>query len=132
MVNTTYSKYRLLIVDDHRTMLQALQSLVLQIGFFNVDTAVDGVDALEKINANHYDLIISDWNMPNMDGIELLRRIRSSTELKIKALPVILVTAESKVENILLAKKTGVNNYIVKPLSLATLKQKIDITLGIF
>lgn len=126
-----YSKYSLLLVDDHRTMLQIMQDLLRQIGFPDADTATDGAIALEKMKKKRYDLIISDWNMPNMDGLELLKRTRSHADSQVKAVPFILVTGESKTENIIAAKQAGVNNYIVKPVSLITLKQKIDTTLGI-
>ena len=131
MQQPTYSKYSLLVVDDHRTMIQIVQGLLTQIGFADIDTAADGVGALEKMKTKRYDLIISDWNMPNMDGLEFLKRTRASENPQVKTVPFILVTAESKPENIIAAKQAGVNNYIVKPLALATLKQKIDTTLGI-
>jgi two-component system chemotaxis response regulator CheY len=131
MIQPTYSKYALLIVDDHRTMLQIVQGLLQQIGFADIDMAMDGVGALEKMKGKRYDLIISDWNMPNMDGLEFLKHTRASADPQVKAVPFILVTAESKPENIIAAKQAGVNNYVVKPLSLVTLKQKIDATLGI-
>lgn len=126
-----YANYSLLVVDDHRTMIQIVQGLLRQIGFVNIDPATDGVLALACLEKKRYDLIISDWNMPNMDGLEFLKRVRSSTNNQIKAVPFIMVTAESKTENIVAAKQAGVNNYIIKPLNQATLKQKIDATLGI-
>jgi len=130
-LNPIYGKYSALVVDDHRTMLDIVHSLMLQIGFNDVDTAQDGVAALQKLTNKKFDLIISDWNMPNMDGLELLKRVRSSPNSQIKAITFVLVTGEAKPENILAAKQAGVNNYIVKPLSMVTLKQKLDKTLGI-
>lgn len=132
MNQSVYQKYSLLIVDDHKTMLQIVHNLLSQIGFADIDAAVDGVGALERMRSKRYDLIISDWNMPNMDGMQLLKHVRASDNPQVKALPFILVTAESKPENIIAAKQAGVNNYVVKPLSLVTLKQRIDTTLGIF
>jgi two-component system, chemotaxis family, chemotaxis protein CheY len=129
--NPVYGKYSVLIVDDHRTMLEIVHSLLIQIGFNDVDMAQDGISALQKITNKKFDLIISDWNMPNMDGLELLKKVRSNPNSQIKSVTFVLVTGEAKPENILAAKQAGVNNYIVKPLSLVTLKQKLDKTLGI-
>jgi two-component system chemotaxis response regulator CheY len=130
-LHPVYSRYAALVVDDHRTMLDIMHSLMLQIGFHDVEIAQDGVAALQKLNSKPFDLVISDWNMPNMDGLALLKRVRASTDSKIKAITFVLVTGEAKPVNILAAKQAGVNNYIIKPISLATLKQKLDKTLGI-
>lgn len=126
-----YKKYNLLVVDDHRTMLQIMHSLLKQIGFMKIDIAMDGLAALEKMKLSRYDLIISDWNMPNMDGLQFLKAVRASTDPQVKTVPFILVTAESKPENIIAAKQAGVNNYIIKPLTVTTLQAKLNITLGI-
>lgn len=121
---------RVLIVDDFQTMLKILENFLKQFGFKNIDTASDGSKALEKLKANKYDLILSDWNMEPMTGLELLKAVRADAGLK--RIPVILITAESKVENIIVAKQAGVNNYIVKPLNAITLKEKITAVIGSF
>ena len=120
----------ILVVDDFNTMRRIVRSLLKQLGFSNVDEAVDGNDALEKIAAKHYGLVLSDWNMEPKSGIELLREVRQNT--KYKELPFILITAESKVENIVEAKKAGVNQYIVKPFNAKTLKEKMATVIGDF
>jgi two-component system, chemotaxis family, chemotaxis protein CheY len=121
---------KILIVDDFKTMLKIIRSLLKQLGFNNVDEATDGTAALELMKTNKYQMIISDWNMEPMSGIELLRTIRANPETK--ALPVILITAESKIENVILAKQAGVSNYIVKPFNADTLKEKLVSVLGTF
>ena len=121
----------ILIVDDYTTMLRIIKNLLKQLGFNNVDEATDGTMALEKIKAKDYGLVISDWNMEPMTGIELLRHVRSSND-NYKNVPFIMITAESKTENVVAAKKAGVNNYIVKPFNAETLKQKIAAVLGDF
>jgi len=113
---------RVLVVDDYQTMLRIISNLLKQIGFNNVDVASDGTEALEKIKAGQYGLVISDWNMEPMTGYELLLKVRADDALK--RTPFIMVTAESKTENVIAAKKAGVNNYIVKPFNAQTLKQK--------
>jgi len=120
----------ILIVDDYKTMLRIVRNLLKQLGFENVDEATDGGMALSKVKEKKYGLIISDWNMEPMSGFELLTRLRS--EETTKALPFIMVTAESKTDNVIAAKKAGVNNYIVKPFNADTLKQKISAVLGEF
>ncbi|MEZ5919597.1 MAG: response regulator [Alphaproteobacteria bacterium] len=120
-----------LIVDDYNTMLRIIKNLLKQLGFNNVDEATDGAMALEKIKNKPYGLVISDWNMEPMTGIELLRSIRGSGE-SYKDVPFIMITAESKTENVVEAKKAGVNNYIVKPFNAETLKSKISAVLGDF
>jgi two-component system chemotaxis response regulator CheY len=130
-VASVYNKLSLLVIDDHRTMVEIIKGLLQQIGFAHIDTAMDGQKGLELLVQRKYDLVISDWNMPVMDGLELLKRVRSSTNPQIKAVPFILLTAESKTDNIIAAKQAGVNNYIIKPMTQAVLKQKIDTTLGI-
>ena len=113
-----------LIVDDYKTMLRIIKNLLGQIGFNNVDEATDGTMAFTKLKEKKYGLVISDWNMEPMSGFELLQKVRADAELK--ATPFILVTAESKTENVIAAKQAGVNNYIVKPFNAETLKQKIE------
>jgi len=120
----------ILVVDDYKTMVRIIQNLLKQLGFNNLDEAANGVDALQKLKLNKYGLVISDWNMEPMTGYELLQSVRSDEDLK--AMPFIMVTAESKTENVIAAKKAGVNNYIVKPFNAATLKQKISAVLGDF
>jgi two-component system chemotaxis response regulator CheY len=116
----------ILIVDDMAAMRKILRTLLSQLGFKNVDEAEDGKQALDKLkqDPNKYDLVITDWNMPNMTGIELVQAIRSDENLKL--LPVLMVTAEAKKENVLMAIKAGVNNYIVKPFTAETLKEKLE------
>jgi two-component system chemotaxis response regulator CheY len=119
-----------LVVDDYKTMIRIIQNLLRQIGFQNVDEAADGAEAYQKMRGTRYGLVISDWNMEPITGFELLVKVRSDEQLK--RTPFILVTAESKTENVMAAKKAGVNNYIVKPFNAATLKQKIVSVLGEF
>ncbi|MDH5722224.1 MAG: response regulator [Alphaproteobacteria bacterium] len=120
-----------LIVDDYTTMLRIIQNLLKQLGFKNIDEATDGTAAFEKVQQKNYGLIISDWNMEPMTGYELLQKIRSSDK-PYKNVPFIMVTAESKTENVVAAKKAGVNNYIVKPFNAETLKTKISSVIGDF
>jgi len=118
----------ILVVDDYATMVRILRNLLKQLGYENVDDAADGSEALKKITEKQYDLIISDWNMEPMTGYDLLRQVRARNETT--RLPFIMVTAESKTENVIAAKKAGVNNYIVKPFNAQTLKGKIDAVFG--
>jgi two-component system chemotaxis response regulator CheY len=120
----------ILIVDDYKTMLRIIRNLLKQLGFNNVDEATDGSMALQKLRDKDYGLVISDWNMEPMTGIQLLREVRADS--KLKALPFIMITAESKTENVIAAKEAGVNNYIVKPFNAATLKTKLTTVLGNF
>ncbi|WP_414473325.1 response regulator [Microvirga sp. M2] len=117
-----------LVVDDYQTMVRILRNLLKQIGFTDVDDASDGQAALEKLKAKKYGLVISDWNMAPMTGYELLQQVRADAELS--ALPFIMVTAEAKTENVVAAKKAGVNNYIVKPFNAETLRSKISAVIG--
>ncbi|MFQ5535232.1 MAG: response regulator [Sphingomonadales bacterium] len=119
-----------LVVDDYKTMLRIIRNLLKQLGFNNVDEATDGAAALAKMRSKNYGLVISDWNMAPMTGYELLKEIRADTQLK--DLPFIMVTAESKTDNVIAAKKAGVNNYIVKPFNAATLKGKMQSVIGEF
>ena len=120
----------ILVVDDYNTMVRIIRNLLKQLGFENVDEASDGSAALTKLRAKSYGLVISDWNMEPMTGYELLQQVRADERLK--ATPFIMVTAESKTENVVAAKKAGVNNYIVKPFNAATLKTKMAAVLGEF
>ena len=120
----------ILIVDDYKTMLRIIRNLLKQLGFNNVDEATDGSMALQKLRDKEYGLVISDWNMEPMTGIQLLREVRA--DAKLKALPFIMITAESKTENVIAAKEAGVNNYIVKPFNAATLKTKLATVIGNF
>ena len=118
----------ILIVDDYKTMLKIIRNLLKQLGFGNVEEATDGDAALQKIRNKNYGLVISDWNMEPMSGLQLLKEIR--LDAKLKDVPFIMVTAESKTENVIAAKEAGVNGYIVKPFTAATLKSKIDTVLA--
>ncbi|MEW5790312.1 MAG: chemotaxis response regulator CheY [Pseudomonadota bacterium] len=115
---------RILIVDDFSTMRRIIKNLLRELGFNNTDEAEDGDVALSKLKSHSYDFVVTDWNMPNMPGIELLRAIRRDPELQ--SIPVLMVTAEAKRENIIEAAEAGVNGYIVKPFNAATLKAKLD------
>jgi two-component system, chemotaxis family, chemotaxis protein CheY len=117
-----------LIVDDYKTMIRIIRNLLKQLGFTNVDEAGDGTAALNMMREKDYGLVISDWNMEPMTGYELLREVRADNRLS--RTPFIMVTAESKTENVIAAKKAGVNNYIVKPFNAATLKSTIDAIFG--
>ena len=117
-----------LIVDDYKTMIRIIRNLLKQLGFANVDEAGDGTAALNMMRQKDYGLVISDWNMEPMTGYEFLREVRADDRLA--QTPFIMVTAESKTENVIAAKKAGVNNYIVKPFNAATLKAKIDAIFG--
>ncbi len=120
----------ILIVDDYKTMLRIIRNLLKQLGFNNVDEATDGSAALQKLRDKEYSLVISDWNMEPMSGMQLLTEVRADT--KLKDLPFIMITAESKTENVIAAKEAGVSNYIVKPFNAATLKTKLSAVLGNF
>lgn len=120
----------ILIVDDYKTMLRIIRNLLKQLGFNNVDEATDGATALQKLRDKQYHLIISDWNMEPMSGLQLLKEVRSDN--KLKELPFVMITAESKSENVVAAKQAGVTNYIVKPFNAATLKTKLNAVLGAF
>jgi two-component system chemotaxis response regulator CheY len=114
---------KFLVVDDFSTMRRIVRNLLKELGFTNVQEAEDGVDALQKLGDGNFDFVVSDWNMPNMTGIELLRKIRSEPALK--HLPVLMVTAEAKRENIIEAAQAGASGYIVKPFTAATLDEKL-------
>jgi two-component system chemotaxis response regulator CheY len=115
---------RVLIVDDYTTMLRILRNLLRQLELNNVDEAQNGEEALFKLRKETFDLVISDWNMTPMTGLDLLRQVRADARLK--RIPFIMVTAESKTENVITAKQAGVSNYIVKPFNAETLRMKIE------
>ena len=121
---TADSTMPILVVDDYQTMVRIICNLLKQIGYENVDTASNGAQALERIAEKHYGLIISDWNMQPMTGFELLVTLKGDAATA--DIPFIMVTAESKTDNVLAARKAGVSSYIVKPFNAATLKAKID------
>lgn len=123
-------KMPILIVDDYKTMLRIVRNLLSKLGFSDIDEATDGTDALAKLKSRRYGLIISDWNMQPMTGYELLQKVRADDSTK--SLPFVMVTAESKVENVIAARKAGVNNYIIKPFSAEVLKAKLKTVLGDF
>jgi len=120
----------ILIVDDYKTMLRILRNLLRQLNFVNIEEATDGSMALQKLRQQDFGFVISDWNMEPMTGIQLLREVRSDD--KLKHLPFIMITAESKSENVIAAKQAGVSNYIVKPFNAETLKNKMASVLGEF
>lgn len=122
------SNVKVLVVDDYATMRRIVRNLLTQIGFTDVEEAGDGVTALAKLRESKFGLVISDWNMEPMTGLQLLKEIRA--DVKLNGTPFIMVTAESKTENVIAAKQAGVNNYIVKPFNAETLKQKIQSVLG--
>lgn len=121
---------RILVVDDFQTMRRIIINLLRQLGFTNMTEADDGSTAWEKLQAEHIDLIVSDWNMPKMTGMDLLRTVRGSEQHK--ATPFIMVTAEGKRENVIAAVQAGVSNYIVKPFNAVTLKEKMSKVIGDF
>jgi two-component system, chemotaxis family, chemotaxis protein CheY len=120
----------ILIVDDYKTMLRIVRGLLNQLGFTNIDEATDGTMAWDMVQKKPYGLIVSDWNMEPMSGYEFLKLVRTNEATK--KLPFVMVTAESKTENIIAAKQAGVSNYIVKPFNGQTLKQKLEAVFGPF
>ena len=118
----------ILIVDDYKTMLKIIRNLLKQLGFNNVEEAMDGCAALMKLRSKNFGLVISDWNMVPLSGLQLLKEVR--LDAKLKDVPFIMITAESKIENVIAAKEAGVYGYIVKPFTAATLKSKIDTVLA--
>jgi len=114
----------ILVVDDYNTMVRIIRNLLRQLGFTDVDDAADGSAALTKMHDRKYGLIISDWNMEPMTGYELLKQVRSNPD--ISTTPFIMITAESKTENVIAAKQAGADNYIIKPFNAETLKHKIE------
>jgi two-component system chemotaxis response regulator CheY len=115
---------RFLVVDDFSTMRRIVKNLLKELGYANVDEAEDGVQALAKLRSESFDFVVSDWNMPNMDGLTMLQNIRADPALA--KLPVLMVTAEAKKENIIAAAQAGANGYVVKPFTAATLDEKLN------
>ena len=115
---------KILVVDDFSTMRRIIKNLLKELGFTNIEEADDGQTALPLLKQGNFDFLVTDWNMPGMTGIDLLRAVRADADLD--SLPVLMVTAEAKREQIVLAAQEGVNGYIVKPFNGATLKEKID------
>jgi two-component system, chemotaxis family, chemotaxis protein CheY len=120
-----FQKMNVLIVDDHKTMLRIIRNLLSQIGIFNIDEANDGQQALKMLVNKKYDMILSDWNMMPMTGLELLQYVRNDKTYGHLHVPFIMITAEARPENVIEAKKAGVNNYIIKPFDAVTLEGKI-------
>ena len=115
---------KFLVVDDFSTMRRIVRNLLKELGYNNVDEAEDGVMALAKLRSGNFDFVVSDWNMPNMDGLTMLQQIRADPSLS--SLPVLMVTAEAKKENIIAAAQAGANGYVVKPFTAATLDEKLS------
>lgn len=118
------AKLKFLVVDDFSTMRRIVRNLLKELGYTNVDEAEDGAVALQKLTAMPFDFVVTDWNMPNMDGLTLLQTIRRTPQLK--HLPVLMITAEAKKENIIAAAQAGANGYIVKPFTAATMAEKME------
>ncbi|NYT65066.1 chemotaxis response regulator CheY [Alcaligenaceae bacterium] len=116
---------KILIVDDFPTMRRIIKNLLKDLGYENVDEAEDGVMGLEKLRNGNFDFVVSDWNMPNMDGLVMLKEIRADAALS--KLPVLMVTAEAKKENIIAAAQAGANGYVVKPFTAAVLEEKLNL-----
>jgi two-component system, chemotaxis family, chemotaxis protein CheY len=117
-------KMKFLVVDDFSTMRRIVRNLLKELGYTNVDEAEDGLVALQKLEAGGFDFVVTDWNMPNMDGLTLLQNIRKTGSLK--HLPVLMITAEAKKENIIAAAQAGASGYIVKPFTAATMAEKLQ------
>jgi two-component system chemotaxis response regulator CheY len=118
------TKMKFLVVDDFSTMRRIVRNLLKELGFLNVDEAEDGAVALAKLTGEPFDFIVTDWNMPNMDGLTLLQKVRADPQLK--HLPVLMITAEAKKENIVAAAQAGASGYIVKPFTAGTLNEKLS------
>ncbi len=117
-------KMKILCVDDFSTMRRIVKNILKQIGYDNIEEAEDGAQAYSKVKGTKFDFVVTDWNMPNMDGLEFVKKVRSDPE--VAGLPILMVTAEAEKEKVIEAIKAGVNNYIVKPFTAETLKEKID------
>ncbi|OIQ97310.1 chemotaxis protein CheY [mine drainage metagenome] len=117
------SKIKFLVVDDFSTMRRIVRNLLKELGYVSADEAEDGAIALQKLRNGDFNFVVSDWNMPNMDGLQLLQAVRADPRLK--HLPVLMITAEAKKENIIAAAQSGANGYIVKPFTAATLNEKL-------
>ena len=112
-----------LVVDDYKSMVRIVRGMLNQLGFVNIDDAPDGAAAMALLKEKDYGLVLSDWNMQPVTGLELLKQVRA--EERTKKTPFVMVTAEAKVENVIAARQAGVNNYVIKPFTLAVLKQKL-------
>lgn len=117
-----------LVVDDYKSMVRIVRGMLNQLGFVNVDDAPDGAAAMALLKEKDYGLVLSDWNMQPVTGLELLKQVRA--EERTKMTPFVMVTAEAKVENVIAARQAGVNNYVIKPFTLAVLKQKLTSVVG--
>lgn len=117
-------KIKILVVDDFSTMRRIVKNILKQLGYENIEEAEDGSQAYNKLKSGSFGFVVSDWNMPNMDGLELLKKVRSDPDLK--DLPFLMVTAEAEKEKVIAAIKAGVSNYIVKPFTAEVLKEKMD------
>ena len=117
-------KMKFLVVDDFSTMRRIVKNILKQLGYENIEEAEDGAQAYSKLKSGNFEFVVSDWNMPNMDGLELLKKIRSDDQLK--HLPVLMVTAEAEKDKVITAIQAGVSNYIVKPFTAEVLKEKMD------
>ncbi|HLS41792.1 chemotaxis protein CheY [Alcaligenaceae bacterium 429] len=115
---------KILVVDDFPTMRRIIRNLLKDLGYENVDEAEDGAMGLEKLRNGNFDFVVSDWNMPNLDGLEMLKQIRADANLS--TMPVLMVTAEAKKENIIAAAQAGASGYVVKPFTAATLEEKLN------
>ncbi|MGE4368188.1 MAG: chemotaxis response regulator CheY [Burkholderiaceae bacterium] len=120
----TRKTLKILVVDDFPTMRRIIKNLLKDIGYENVDEADDGVMALEKLRNSEFDLLVTDWNMPNMDGLALVQTIRADPYME--SLPILMVTAEAKKENVMAAAQAGANGYVIKPFTAATLEDKVN------
>lgn len=120
-----YDKHmKILVVDDFSTMRRIIKNILKQLGYEKIEEAEDGEQAFTKLKNGDFDFLITDWNMPNVTGLELLKRVRA--DAKLKAIPVLLVTAEAEKEQVIEAVKAGVNNYVIKPFTADVLKDKLD------
>ncbi|WP_447908906.1 response regulator [Brevundimonas bullata] len=117
-----------LVVDDYKSMVRIVRGMLNQLGFVNIDDAPDGAAAMALLKEKEYGLVLSDWNMQPVTGLELLKQVRA--EERTKKTPFVMVTAEAKVENVIAARQAGVNNYVIKPFTLAVLKQKLTSVVG--
>ena len=120
-----HNNLRVLVVDDHKTMIRIIRNLLAQLGLENIEEAYDGQDALRKLAQEKFDLVLSDWNMMPMTGLELLRCVRNDPAYGHRTVPFVMITAEAKPENVMEAKAAGVDNYIIKPFNAETLESKI-------
>ena len=117
-------KMKILVTDDFSTMRRIVKNVLKQLGFENIEEAEDGAQAYARLTQEKFDFVVSDWNMPNMDGLEFLKKVRANPELK--ELPFLMVTAEAEKPKVIEAIKAGVSNYVVKPFTAEVLKEKID------